>query len=216
LSHSDTADLASNPAVKQQEDAGQLAVVTAQDPASEVNVRSLPSPTADVIGYGRVGDVVTLGKAETAEDDFVWRYVTFQNGTTVGWIRSDLLEVQSPADTSPEQATRVDSDTARDALKAALDEYCGSVKAIAAYFITQNNTIYLCQVRGQHLFLSQETGSEQVIQAQEVEAIGGGYIVTNGDFEYRLDSSSFVVVHIDPAGKQEEVLREPVVYSERY
>jgi hypothetical protein len=160
--------------------------------------------------------MVTLGRSETAADGYVWRYVTFQNGTTVGWMRSDFLEVQAPAVAASTTATPATSAAARDLLKAALDEQCGSVKAIEAYFITQNHTIYLCQVRGQRLYLSQEKGTEQVIQAQEVEAIGGGYIVTNGDYEYRLDSSNFVVVRIGPAGQQEEVLREAVVYTERY
>jgi hypothetical protein len=64
--------------------------------------------------------------------------------------------------------------------------------------------------------LSQETGTEQVVTAQDVEALGGGYIITNGNFEYRLDSGNFVVVRFDDSGQQEEVLRETIVYTERY
>ncbi|MEL7316287.1 MAG: SH3 domain-containing protein, partial [Cyanobacteria bacterium J06559_3] len=72
---------------------GGMAVVTAQDPNAEVNVRSLPSSNADSLGYGMVGDTVTLGRSEAAEDGHTWHYVTFQDTSTTGWIRSDFLDI---------------------------------------------------------------------------------------------------------------------------
>ena len=75
---------------------------------------------------------------------------------------------------------------------------------------------YVCKIRHQRLYLSQEQGTEQVVTAQDVEALGGGYIIGNDNFEYRLDASSLVVVRLSDSGRQEEVLREPVIHSERY
>ncbi|HEY9887436.1 MAG TPA: SH3 domain-containing protein, partial [Candidatus Obscuribacterales bacterium] len=193
---------------------GQTAVITAADPNAEVNVRSRPSVDSDPLGYGRVGDSVVLGRSETAADGQTWHYVTFADADTVGWVRSDFLDLpalSSEAEAAAAPAVAVQSDS----LKAALDEQCGSVRAIEAYYVTQSHTIYVCQRRGQRLYLSQEQGTDQVISATEVEALGGGYLIGNGNFEYRLDSSSVVVVRFDDSGRQDEVLREAVIYAER-
>jgi hypothetical protein len=178
-----------------------------------INVRSLPSADADPIGTGQVGDQVVLERAETAEDGFVWHYVTFEDETTFGWIRADLLDVQSMVPTSQSAAP---AQPQNDVLKPALDEQCGGTDAIEAYFITQSHTIYICKNRKQRLYLSQESGTRQVIIADDVEPLGGGYIISNGNFEYRLDAGSFVVVHFDDSGRQEEIIRESIVYTERY
>lgn len=192
--------------------AGQTAVITAQDPNSEVNVRSLPSPEADSIGYGRVGDTVTLGRSEVAEDGYTWYYVTFQQSTTVGWIRSDFLDIPS---TTSETETATDVPQ-KDLLKEAMDEHCGGPEAIAAYFLSQHYTMYLCQVRGQLRYVSQEKGTRQIIVVNDVQPVGGGYIIENGNYEYRLDSSAFTVVRLDDEGQEHAVLQDPIIHSERY
>lgn len=200
--------------------AGQTAVITADDPEAQINVRSQPSQTGDPIGYGRVGEPVVLGQAEEDPEGYTWHYVTFQNAATVGWIRSDLLDIQLTAANAnavaPESPISAVSQPPSDVLKRSLDDICGGTAAIESYFVTPSNTIYVCKVRNRRTYLSQETGTEQVVTADDVEALGGGYIISNGNFEYRLDSSSLVVVRFDDADQQEEVLREAVIYSERY
>jgi hypothetical protein len=193
--------------------------LTADDPAAQINVRSQPTQTSDAIGYGEVGESVILGHTETDADGYTWYQVTFQRDDLVGWVREDLLALPTVdptvevEDTSaPVSAGQAPSDT----LKTALDETCGSQQAIEAYYLTPSNTIYICKARNRRTYLSQETGTEQVVTAQDVEALGGGYIITNGNFEYRLDSGNFVVVRFDDSGQQEEVLRETIVYTERY
>ncbi|MEM7650362.1 MAG: SH3 domain-containing protein [Cyanobacteria bacterium P01_A01_bin.70] len=196
--------------------AGQIATLIAENPGAEVNVRSQPSATSAPIGYGQVGDTVVLGRAEPAEDGHTWHYVTFQNASTVGWVRSDLLDIPTAPSASTDESAAATLSPQSDVLKEALDEHCGNIRAIEAYFVTQSHTIYVCKIRHQHLYLSQEQGTEQVVTAQDVEALGGGYIIGNDNFEYRLDSSSLVIVRFDDAGQQEEVLREAVVYTERF
>ncbi|MDB9524625.1 hypothetical protein PN498_01375 [Oscillatoria sp. CS-180] len=194
---------------------GQTATITAQNPNAEVNVRSLPSVASDPIGYGHVGDTVILGRSEVEEGGATWHYVTFQDAPTAGWIRSDLLEIQATPPSIVVDPT-VNTKAQSEILHKALDERCGDVRAIEAYFVTQSHTIYVCKVRNQRHYLSQEQGTEQIITADDVEMLGGGYIIANGDFEYRLDSSSLTVVRVNDSGRQEEILQEAVVYSERY
>lgn len=201
--------------------AGQLAQVTAQDPNSQVNVRSLPSQTAASIGYGLVGDTVQLGRSDLSEDGHTWYSVTFLETPVVGWIRSDFLDIQAAplnqADSLQAGAPAPSAaDLEQDALKAALDQQCGSPDAIRAYFVTQQHTIYVCEARRKLRYLSQEHGTQQVIVADTVQAAGGGYLIENGNFEYRLDASGFVIVRMDEAGKAHPVLKEPIIYSERY
>ncbi|MEM1308605.1 MAG: SH3 domain-containing protein [Cyanobacteria bacterium P01_H01_bin.153] len=196
---------------------GQTAKLTAADPQAQINVRSQPSSVGEPIGYGRVGETVVLGRSEAAEDGYTWHRVTFQSDGTVGWIRGDLLDIQPLESVTDQPATAAPVNQATsDALKQSLDDTCGSTKAVESYFVTASNTIYICKVRNRRTYLSQEAGTEQVIQAEDVEALGGGYIIGNDNFEYRLDASSLVVVRFDDSGQQEEILREPVIHSERY
>ena len=196
--------------------AGQIATLITENPGAEVNVRSQPSATSAPIGYGQVGDTVVLGRAAPATDGHTWHYVTFQNASTVGWVRSDLLDIPPATPSSSDEPAAATLGAQSDVLTQALDEHCGNARAIEAYFATQSHTIYVCKLRHQRLYLSQEQGTEQVVIAQDVEALGGGYIIGNDNFEYRLDSGSLVIVRFDDSGQQEEVLREAVVYTERY
>ncbi len=196
------------------------AIIRAEEPDAAVTVRSQPSTDAIPLGYGTVGDTVVLEREETNEAGELWHYVVFQQGLK-GWVRSDLLAIQAPSPGGNE--TKVDGESTQavpavsetQALRSALDEACADGKAIEASFITPNHSIYVCQVRGNHLYFSQEKGTTQVIRVSDVEAIGEGYFVTNGDYEYRIDPRSFVIVRID-GDQQKEVLRETVLYTEHY
>ncbi len=193
--------------------------LTAADPAAQINVRSQPSQVSDAIGFGTVGEAVIVGHTETDADGYAWYQVTFERDEMVGWVREDLLELPTAepvAETAVVANTAATPQAPSDTLKTALDETCGGQTAIEAYYITPSNTIYICKTRNQRTYLSQEAGTEQVVTTQDVEALGGGYIITNGNYEYRLDSGSFVVVRFDDSGQQEEVLRENIVYTERY
>ncbi|MBE7381645.1 MAG: SH3 domain-containing protein [Leptolyngbya sp. SIO1E4] len=193
-------------------DGAEFAVITAQSSDAQVNVRSQPSQDAESIGYALVGDGVNLGRSEVAEDGHSWYAVTLQNTATAGWVRSDFLDIQSSIAEDQALAAVPQSDV----LKEALDEHCGGPEAISAYFTTQNYIIYLCEVRGKLLYLSQEKGTSQVIVADETRALGGGYIIVNGNYEYRLDSRTFVVLRTDGHVEDTEIVREAVVHSERY
>lgn len=195
---------------------GAIATITANDPNAEVNVRSLPTVTSDPIGYGIVGDAVALGQSDVDPDGGIWYHVTFQESSTVGWIRSDLLDIQTPPERSDTEATTVSQKAQSEALNKALDERCGDARAVEAYFITQSHTVYVCKTHQQRHYLSQEHGTQQVITTSMVEPVGGGYIINNGNFEYHLDSSNLTIIRLDDSEKREEILQEPVIYSERF
>ncbi|NEQ45062.1 MAG: SH3 domain-containing protein [Leptolyngbya sp. SIOISBB] len=206
-----------NPTTEPEREVERVATLTAEDPTAQINVRSQPSQTSDPLGYGRVGEPVILGRTDVDDEGYTWYYVTFQSDATVGWVREDLLAISAlaPSEDAPASTVAV-SQTPSDTLRRSLDETCGGQAAVEAFFTTPSNTIYICKVRNQRTYLSQEAGTEQVVTTQEVEARGGGYIVTNGNYEYRLDSGNLIVVRFDDSGQQEEVLRETVVYAKRY
>jgi len=209
LSSSTAGDRAlSNPSTE----AESLAVITAQDSDAWVNVRSTPSQQSNPVGQGQVGDQVIVQEAAVADDGFTWYSVTFRQSAIAGWVRGDFLSRLTPSEETPPSSDA----TGIDPLKVALDEQCGGPRAIQSYFVTRNHIVYLCKVRGRWVYLSQEKGTTQVITAEDVEVAGGGYIITNGNYEYRLDASAFVVVRIDDAGDRHEVLIEPVTYTEKY
>ncbi|MEM6835304.1 MAG: SH3 domain-containing protein [Cyanobacteria bacterium P01_C01_bin.120] len=197
--------------------AEQIAELVAADPQAQINVRSQPSSASEPVGYGQVGETVILGHSEPGTDGYTWHRVTFQSDNTAGWIRGDLLDIPplEPVASQPATAASVNQGTS-EALQRSLTDTCGSTRAVEAHFVTASNSIYICKVRSRRIYLSQEAGTEQVIQAEDVEALDTGYIIGNDNFEYRLDASSLVVVRLSDSGRQEEVLREPVIHSERY
>ena len=195
----------------------QTATLTAVDPAAQINVRSQPSQASPPVGYGQVGEAVILGRTAADTAGYTWHHVTFTSDSAVGWVRADLLAMPTVEAAETDASTPVSPEQApSDTLKQALDETCGGQSAIEAYFVTPSNTIYICKVRNQRTYLSQEAGTEQIVTAQEVETLGGGYIVTNGNFEYRVDSGSLVIVRFDDTGQQAEILREYIVFTNRY
>lgn len=196
------------------EAAGDTAVITAQNEDALINVRSLPSLEADLVGQGSVGDAVAIDGSEQADDGQTWYQITFEDTPTTGWIHSDFLDLQAGVDGN--EVAAVSQLPRQDVLKEALDEHCGGPGSVQAYFTTQNHTIYLCNRRGELMYLSQEAGTNQVFIADDAQAVGGGYVVVNDRYEYRLDSSTFTVVRIDDDGEETEILRDSVLHSERY
>jgi len=65
----------------------------AQDPNSEINVRTVPGTSFDSPHYGIVGDEVTLIESEREVDsNHIWYKVKFIGSGAEGWIRSDFIE----------------------------------------------------------------------------------------------------------------------------
>lgn len=68
------------------------AVLTADDPDSQINLRESPSATGRRKGYGLVGDRVIVIKQSTA-DGSIWYQVRFPESGAQGWIRGDFVSV---------------------------------------------------------------------------------------------------------------------------
>lgn len=82
-----------------------LGWLTARDPAARINLRQQPSASADSLGYGRVGDQVTITGSSTGNDGQIWSFVRFPNGRSEGWIRSDFISTsQQPTPQPSSQA----------------------------------------------------------------------------------------------------------------
>ena len=62
---------------------------------SQINVRSQPSTNAPAPSYGLPGDRVQVIQATRGADGYTWYYVEFPKSKTRGWVRGDLLIVDS-------------------------------------------------------------------------------------------------------------------------
>ncbi len=90
----------------------QLATLTAQDPTSQINVRSRPTVNSTAQGYGLVGDVVRLTQTAQDEEQATWYYAIWPQSGTAGWIRSDFIDTQNaPDDTDSTTAIQIDTYT---------------------------------------------------------------------------------------------------------
>ena len=75
------------------------AVLTANDPDSQINLRDTPSATGNDLGYGVVGDRVQIIE-QISTDGYTWHKVRFPRSGAVGWIRGDFVSVVSASKTS--------------------------------------------------------------------------------------------------------------------
>lgn len=80
------------------------AVLTANDPNSQINLRATPSTTGKRQGYGLVGDGVQVIDQTTSEG-YTWYKVRFPRSGAQGWIRQDFISVgrtaQQPSPSTP-------------------------------------------------------------------------------------------------------------------
>lgn len=73
----------------------QTGVLRANDPGTQINLRAYPDPNARNLGYGLVGDRVTILTQAIGPDRYTWYQVRFPQSNAVGWIRGDLIRVQA-------------------------------------------------------------------------------------------------------------------------
>ncbi|WP_216919697.1 IMS domain-containing protein [Synechococcus sp. CCAP 1479/9] len=78
-----------------------LGWLTARDPAARINLRQQPGASGASLGYGLVGDQVTITGTATGNDGQVWSFVRFPNGRAEGWIRSDFIATSPQAAPQP-------------------------------------------------------------------------------------------------------------------
>jgi hypothetical protein len=73
------------------------AILTTDDTNAQVNLRSSPSVTSKLLGYGRVGDRVQILKqaASVDGDRYIWYQVRFPRSRTIGWIREDFVRLRT-------------------------------------------------------------------------------------------------------------------------
>lgn len=195
-------------------DAPQAAVLTAEDAQAEINLRSQPSTESDILGYGLVGDPITLLRSLEAEDGYGWYYLRFDESGAEGWVRGDFIDLQS---VKPPTAQNSAED--EDALAEALDGGCGGPNNISHYYSTANYNVYICQTQGQVLYVGNEKGTSLVLLSEEVTAVRGthaSYVATNGNFEYHISPSELVVYRVNDAGDYTQVLQESVTAAETY
>jgi len=108
-SQAESADLSSSVSSSQmiaQGVTGCAATLTANNPYSQINYRSDPSLSGRRLGYGLVGDRLTILDSSAAPDGYTWYKIRFQVAPNAeGWIRGDFVRGESSCTISraPEQ-----------------------------------------------------------------------------------------------------------------
>ena len=70
----------------------QIGQLVANDPNSQINLRSMPSIDSELKGYGLVGDKVRLlGAFWWGAGRFPWYEVKFEGSGAEGWVRGDFI-----------------------------------------------------------------------------------------------------------------------------
>ena len=72
----------------------ELATLQGQ-PGSQVNVRRSPSTNAAIAHYGLGGDRVDVNDWISSTDGYIWYGVRFSGSGATGWVRGDLVRVNS-------------------------------------------------------------------------------------------------------------------------
>jgi hypothetical protein len=70
------------------------AILTANDPDSQISLHDSPSLTGKDLGYGVVGDRVIV-ISQTTVEGYPWYQVRFPRSGAIGWIRGDFVSVAS-------------------------------------------------------------------------------------------------------------------------
>lgn len=70
------------------------ATLIAKDPKAQINLRSTPSAKGKLLGYGVVGDRVTV-MAEKETEGYTWSYVKFSKSGAKGWVRGDFIKTDT-------------------------------------------------------------------------------------------------------------------------
>lgn len=81
------------------------AVLTANDPDSQINLHDTPSATGKDLGYGLAGDRVEIIE-QTTTDGYTWHKVRFRRSGAVGWVRGDFVSLASAGKTSQPSSER--------------------------------------------------------------------------------------------------------------
>lgn len=193
----------------------QEAVLVAEDPEAQINMRADPDAEAAVIEAGFVGDKGVASHLFAAEDGYEWYYIRLSPEKRRGWVRADFVDIV----TLPTAAAMVTDGEGIDVLSAALDDHCGGPKAIEAYYETDNFIMYVCRLRDRPLYISNEIGTPQVLITEAVERLDGAtveYIARQDNYEYHMSDVELVVYRIADQGALIQVLQERVTTARQY
>jgi len=76
------------------------AVLYADEPGSQINLRSAPTTQSASPSYGIPGDKVETLRAVKGADGYTWYYIRFDRSGAEGWVRGDLIRFLTSTDPS--------------------------------------------------------------------------------------------------------------------
>ena len=81
----------------------QNAIIRSSNPNARINLRYAPTTNSQKLGYGLVGDGVTVLEQTYGRDGYTWYKVQFPRSKAIGWIRGDFISLVTP---QPRQSRR--------------------------------------------------------------------------------------------------------------
>lgn len=73
----------------------QTAILTANNPTSEINFRLAPTTNSAAVDYGKPGDRIIIRNQTTGRDGYTWYFVQLEESGVTGWVRGDLIAKQN-------------------------------------------------------------------------------------------------------------------------
>lgn len=93
----------------------QPATLIANDRAAQINIRSYPSTTSNLVGFAIAGDRIQVLKEAQGNDGFVWYNMQSDRSGMVGWVRGDLVRLSAtsqPKIVIPQTSTKIQTPNA--------------------------------------------------------------------------------------------------------
>ncbi|MEL6381996.1 MAG: SH3 domain-containing protein [Cyanobacteria bacterium J06626_18] len=198
-------------------DPPQPAVLIAQQPDAQINLRSQPTTQSGEQGYGLVGDAVQLLQSANGDGGYTWYYVRFNSSGTEGWIRGDFINTENAG--GPATAAVVGTPPATAAAKAedslgeALDAICGGPENLNTYYQTQTYNVYICDSPNGLIYVGNEHGTSSTVVSQDVTPTATGFVARSGDYTYAIDETA---LEVSLESQSEPLLQEAVESAQRY
>jgi hypothetical protein len=79
------------------------------DRFSPINIRVRPSTRSKAMHYGFSGDLIEITGQQKGEDNRIWYKVKFATSGAVGWVRSDLVRIDTSSQSMPAAIAPVSS-----------------------------------------------------------------------------------------------------------
>lgn len=187
-----------------------VAYLSAQQPGSQINLRSQPTTQSDVEGQGLAGDEIQLLRLAEGEGGYSWYYLKVSPAGKAGWVRGDFINTTGQATVPANQAA---ADVVVGAATAS-SEFCDGDRQ-EAYFETPSFTIYICNGSEGLRYVGTNKTNQDSLTTADVRQSQDTYIAINGNYQYHINENSLAVYQVNN-GSYTQLVAEDVTRHEQF